>query len=148
MRDEELTSKKAQYISTTSDLTVQFWSCISTKMTSSFGIQYTYMIGANVTRSINSGLTKNLASFNRATPFFQAQATYGCLLDRACCRQSDQISNSGREKCLVSSCYSSAVEFPTAITDTLREQQRATQIPASSRATCDYRANSSTVSQN
>ena len=41
-------------------------------------------------------------------------------------------------KCLVSSSYSSAAEFPTAITDRLREQQGATQIPASSRAVYGY----------
>ena len=111
------------------------------------GKLHTYMLVAYVTRSVDSGRTKNLASFNRAIQIFQAQATYGCLLDRAGCRQSDQFSNSGREKGSVSSSYSSAVEFPTAITDRLCEQQGATQIPGSSRATYGYRANNGTVLQ-
>ena len=99
------------------------------------GKLHTSVLGAYVTRSINSGQTKNLADFNRATQFFQAQTTYGCLLDRAGCKQSDQFSNSGREKGLVSSSCSSAVEFSTTITDRLREQQGATQISGSSRTT-------------
>ena len=78
---------------------------------------------------------------------FQAQTTYGCLLDRAGCRQSDQFPTSGRQKGLVSSSYSSAVECPTAITDRLGEQQGATQIPGSSPVTFGYRANNGTVLQ-
>ena len=42
-----------------------------------------------------------IASFNRATHFFQeAQATYGYLLDRVGSRQSDQFSSSCQEKVL------------------------------------------------
>ena len=62
------------------------------------GKQYTYMLGAYVTRSINSGRTKNLASLNRITQLFQAQATYDCLLDQAGCRQSNQFPNRGRDR--------------------------------------------------
>ena len=58
------------------------------------------------------------------------------LPDRASCRQSDQFSNSRREKGLVSSSYSSAtVRFLTAITDRLRKQSE------SSNAEFQYRTN-------
>ena len=58
------------------------------------------------------------------------------LPDRANYKQSDQFSNSGREKSLVSSSYSSAaVEFPTAITDRLCKQSE------SSSAEFQYKTN-------
>ena len=57
--------------------------------------------------------------------FFQAtvlQPTVICLIKRAACRLSDQFSSSYQEQGLVGSSHSSAAEFTTAVTDSLREQ--------------------------
>ena len=98
----------------------------------------------------NSGLKKRHRKFRRTIQFFQAavlQPTVICLIKRAADKLTDQFSSRCREKGLVSTNYSSGAEFPTAIADRLREQQGATQIPESSRATYGYRANNGTVIQ-
>ena len=76
--------------------------------------------------------------FNQATQIFQAQATYGYLLDQASCSQSDQFSSSCREKDLVSSSYSSAAELPAAITDRLREQSESPSAAVNFRYNTNY----------
>ena len=88
------------------------------------GKQYTYGLRAYITRSTFQPAAgeKGFASLDELIKFFKDSfATYGHLLDQASYRQSDQFSSVVKKKGLVSSSYSSAAEFPTAITDRLRE---------------------------
>ena len=103
VRDEELIYKKVEHLSihlsSTDDLTVHFGQCISTKDNPFVRNMYVYARSIRyVIGFIKSSQRKGLASFNQATQILQAQATCGCLLDRAGCRQSDQFSSSCQEK--------------------------------------------------
>ena len=87
------------------------------------GKQYTCMLGAYI--------TKKLAIQSSYSIYFQAQAT----LNEPATVNVINFQAVVKRKGLVSSSYTSAAELSTAITDRLREQWGATQIPGSSQAT-------------
>ena len=128
MRDEELISRKVEHLSTVKWSDGRIWS-IQLKRTPLFKIlqtridpQYTYMLGLYVTRSITAVRKRHIASFDEHIIFLRSTGHLRlvCLIARVV----DNLINFQavvKKEGLVSSSYSSAVEFPTAITDRLRE---------------------------
>ena len=79
MRGEWLSSRKPEHLSTTNAF-------VSLHNLSRIGKQYHVLYARNIHYAVDfliSGRRKGVRKLRRATQFFQAQATYGCLIEQS-----------------------------------------------------------------
>ena len=136
--DKELISREADHLTNVNGPTVQFGQInqkgsLCSKFYKRVLVNSMRICSEHTIRGrlLQSAVGEKASQISTGYSIFSSSsfATHGHLLDQASCRQSDQFSSNYQEKGLVISSYSSAAEFPIAITNTLREQQGATQIP-------------------